>query len=739
MIIEGLMIHRMNRFSYILTVKILYWLAAGAMAFSAGCSKKADKALVLKKDSEAAQFPETFRAESLAWASPKVCAECHTTAHDDWLKSHHAIANRLISAPEETDAFSVATVTDAGDAQYRLSAQDGKFTIVEQNAPVGMPQGHDSHVIGVIGEIPVRQYLVPTNKGRFQTHALTWDPVKKEWFNVFGDEKRRPTEWGHWTQQGMNWNTNCAWCHMTDFRKNYSIEDDTYRSTWLAQSVSCVQCHAGMKEHVEAARSGQYTTRTSEPDLQVGMENCATCHARREELTAHEFKAGEIFFDHYRLTLPDAPGAYFADGQAREEDYVYASFLMSRMADKGVTCMDCHNPHSGQTTLPVENNTLCMRCHATGQNEAAVIDPVEHSHHSVQSPGSSCVACHMPERAYMQRDWRKDHGFISPDPQLTMDLGIPNACNSCHDDQSTEWANAHVNTWYGTSDRRKHVQKRARALTQAHAGDPESLGILKELISSEENVYWKSTWMRLLLPFSSDDSVKDLATEALEDESPILRESALGVLAQRQDQLEAVQAALGDDSRLVRNRAAEALLPRFDPSVAAFQEWKAYAEMSADRPGGALRRAELAVIQGDIPLVKQLVEQAVSFDRENAYLYYDAAILLDRVGDVNGALNLLTAARRMAPDLAILPYSQGLLYAEKRDYMAAEKALSDAVGLDPGQARWWYNLAMIYEYMREPAKTYGCINRAIELDPENTDFLIYRERIRASQRPSQTP
>ena len=50
----------------------------------------------------------------------------------------------------------------------------------------------------------------------------------------------------------------------------------------------------------------------------------------------------------------------------------------------------------------------------------------------------------------------------------------------------------------------------------------------------------------------------------------------------------------------------------------------------------------------------------------------------------------------------------------------------EAVGLDPDQARWWYNLAMIYAYLSEPEKAMGCINRAIELEPSNTDFLIYR-------------
>lgn len=714
------------------------WLALGfalSVVLNAGCSSKKDESVIkLKTDAElAALFPESFRPADLAWASPRVCAECHESAHADWSKSHHAVANRLIDFSRDAEAFAVTSITDEGGTEYDLSTEGERLKIVQRDAPKGMPEGHDSAVIGVIGETPLIQYLVPTSRGRLQTHAMTWDPHNQEWFNVFGDENRRPTEWGHWTQQGMNWNTNCAWCHMTHFEKNYDMEEDRYRSTWLMQTVSCVQCHSGMKEHVEAARSGEYVERTTEPDLQISMENCATCHARREELTANGFHAGERFFDYYRLTLPDTPGAYFADGQALEEDYVFASFMMSRMAHKGVTCMDCHNPHSGEPILPVENNALCMRCHATGENEAIQIDPLSHSHHPAGSTGNQCIQCHMPERTYMVRDPRKDHGFTSPDPQLTIDLGIPNSCNSCHDGETPEWALEHVNNWYGQSDRRKHVRDRANTLTETHAGLQDNLEDLIKMFSSEENVYWKTVWMRLMAANAQEEEVLGLAEEALEDESPLLREAALTVMTQRQDQLATVQAALQDGSRLVRNRAAEALLPQFDPTQVAFQEWEEYAKMNADRPGGALRRAELALVQGDFPLAKKLTMQAVSFDKENPYLYYDAAILLSRAGDVNGALSLLAKARRIDPDIALLAYSEGLLLAEKNDYAGAQKAFVEAVGLDPNQARWWYNLAMIYAYIGETEKSFGCINRAIELEPSNTDYLIYRERMRAQQ------
>ena len=151
--------------------------------------------------------------------------------------------------------------------------------------------------------------------------------------------------------------------------------------------------------------------------------------------------------------------------------------------------------------------------------------------------------------------------------------------------------------------------------------------------------------------------------------------------------------------------------------------------MNADRPGGALRRAELALLEGDLALAKKLTLRAVSFDQENPYLYYDAAILLSRAGDTSGALNILQKAREIGPSIGLLAYSQGLLLAERNDYLGAQKAFVEAGGLDADQHRWWYNLAMVFAYTGEPDKAMGCISRALELAPGTPEYLMYQQQL----------
>jgi hypothetical protein len=71
-----------------------------------------------------------------------------------------------------------------------------------------------------------------------------------------------------------------------------------------------------------------------------------------------------------------------------------------------------------------------------------------HTHHKPDSPGSECVACHMPKIAETIADVKvRSHTFKFVSPSETDALKIPNACNLCHKDKSTEWATAALKSW----------------------------------------------------------------------------------------------------------------------------------------------------------------------------------------------------------------------------------------------------------------------------------------------------
>ena len=66
---------------------------------------------------------------------------------------------------------------------------------------------------------------------------------------MLGGDDRTAADWGHWTGRGMTWNVQCAYCHMTDFKKNYDAKTDTYHSSWTEMGVGCTQCHGEIVEH----------------------------------------------------------------------------------------------------------------------------------------------------------------------------------------------------------------------------------------------------------------------------------------------------------------------------------------------------------------------------------------------------------------------------------------------------------------------------------------------------------
>src|SRR4029453_12262551 len=129
--------------------------------------------------------------------------------------------------------------------------------------------------------------------------------------------------------------------------------------------------------------------------------------------------------------------------------------------------------------------------------------PISHSHHKVfgystngtlenfdlltykpkeiKETGGECVNCHMPQTPFMQRHWRHDHGFTVPDPLLTKELGIPNACNRCHTDKSVDWALEFSEKWYGQKLERA-TRQRARLIAQARQGNAAAVRPLLELL-----------------------------------------------------------------------------------------------------------------------------------------------------------------------------------------------------------------------------------------------------------------
>ena len=691
-------------------------LGLSLLSFSA-CDKQEDAAYPATEKSADAQvanidygtFPVSHNPERQAKIGPEACVECHADAVADWKSSHHAKANRPVSVELDRAAFTPARRIQESGVTYEMAETDGKFEL----RVIHDDESVDTYnLIGVIGYTPLRQYLAHLPGDKFQTISATYDVLEDRWVDVYAGENRMPGEWGHWANQGMNWNANCAYCHTTEYKKNFDFETNSYHSTWTQQGLACAECHSGLEEHVAAAKNGDHTTGLTKLTTIQTEHNCATCHSRRDQLTPDNFKIGDDYHDHFTLSFPDQPNLYHHDGQILDEDFVYGSFQMSRMAHSGVSCKDCHNPHTLKTILPIENNLLCMRCHSGGVENAPVIEPLVHSFHSEGSTGNQCVNCHMSKTTYMQVDPRADHAFLSPDPLLTKELGIPNACNKCHTDESVDWAVEWSEKWYGEKMADHRQRKRARVIAAAHNFDPSALPKLLALLKDEEVPGWRATYAGLLGNYLPNQSVVNVLKPLLDDPNPMVRGRAASTLGNA-GEIDAALDMLTDSSRSVRISAARGVAASQSvPDPIAKKDWDEYITFNMDRPQSLLMLANTANREGRSTDVEEYVERAILMDQLNPEMYHQAAILLSGAGLNDASKKALYKGWDLAPENPSFPYSLGLIAAEEQDLESAVGFLEETVAIEPRFSRAWYNLSLAYGKLNRPEDAARAMQRA---------------------------
>lgn len=622
------------------------------------------------------------------------CAECHRKEYDQWAGSDHAWAWRHTNTALDAEAFSGQRIKAHGMELEMTRGARGEFQMRD------VATGKVYTVGGVIGREPLVQYLLRWKDGGLQTPSAAWDVERKEWFDVFRDDAlqqerggatRKKGEWGHWTGRGMNWESQCAWCHMSGFRKNYDLATDSFKASWQEPGITCIRCHK--VSDTPDAQDGCLVARV---DRQLTDEqhddNCASCHARREELTP-DFKVGDKFDEHFRLELPKIPGVFHPNGLQLEEDYCETSFRLHRMGRTGVTCFDCHDPHSGKVTRPVENDELCLQCHGNNQRINGVLAPQVGHNKLCGGKAMPCVECHMPRMTYMGRDPRRDHALHWPDPRMSLELSVPNACLNCHKDKDHQWCMDYLEKRYKVERLGKYRQ-RFRAAGHAMQGK----GSLKELVeayAAEEIPAWRATLLGLMARFPLTPEVQALALGATQDADALVRAAAAELLGG-----DAARKALADKTRSVRHAAGWQLFPNLPASHTVLFEMKQTATHQADQPTGAMQLAMLANAAGDTATAEAQYRRAVTRDPASAVARMDYAVFLARQNRPVDALRQMLDCAREHPQNAEVQYRLALSLIEVGQYQPARRALQKALKINPQHAAAAQVLQQLIRYKR---------------------------------------
>jgi tetratricopeptide (TPR) repeat protein len=666
--------------------------------------------------------------------------------------------------------FDGASYTHFG-VTSRFFRRDGSF-YVRTDGPDGRLA--DYQIQYTFGADPLQQYLVEFPDGRAQVLGLCWDarPAAEggqRWFHIYPDEPIPHGDALHWTGPSQNWNHMCAECHSTDLRKGYLAAEDRFETTWAELDVSCEACHGPGSLHVAWAREREKLEKRAEAegtemvpaeagdlglavrfkespkpvweiDPETGtakrsvlrkshteVETCGRCHSRRSPIR-DDYRHGRPLLDTHRVAILDE-GLYHPDGQILEEVYVYGSFLQSRMYAAGVTCADCHDAHSGGLHHP--GNALCARCHAADR-----FDTPQHHFHKADSTGASCVACHMPSRTYMVVDPRHDHSLRVPRPDLSLELGTPNACTvaGCHPDESDQWAAGFAIEWYGETRRAEpHWGEAIFAARTGGSGAKEKLiGVLGD---SSIPAIARATAISLLPRYAGPD-IAPAFEAALRDPSPLVRVAAaasteaLGPRAR----LQLSRALLDDPIRAVRLEAGRVLasVPRSLLTGSdghrledVLGEYRAAQRMDADRADAHMRLGTLFLQRGELARAEAEFERARRLDRWFIPAYVNLADLLRIRGEDGEGERVLREALELWPEHGDVRHALGLLLVRRGRLEEAVVELERAAALRPELPRYSFVLAVALHSVGKVDRALAVLRLASESHPADRDLRAF--------------
>lgn len=667
-----------------------------------------------------------------------LCGECHQPIFEQWRQSHHAKSMQPATPDTVLGNFNNARFT-ANGVESRFFQRDGRYFVHTEG---GDGQYADFEVKYTFGFTPLQQYLLELPKGRLQAFTVAWDSVGKRWFGLYPDARIPPGDPLHWSGRRFTWNSSCAECHSTDLRLNYDPDSAGYRTSWAEINVSCQACHGPGSQHLAWARDPKRKPQGNKGwplDLKTlkgpaQVETCGPCHARRYSIRLDD-RPGRPLLDDFMPELL-GEGLYHPDGQMQDEVFNYGSFLQSKMYQKGIGCMDCHEPHTLNTRRA--GNALCTGCHqpsqrTAGKPAAKIYDAPSHHFHPAGSSGAQCVNCHAPAQTYMVVDPRHDHGFRVPRPDLSVQLGVPNACNQCHADQTADWASARMREWYGSGWQRPHY---GSTLAAGRAGRPEALPALTALAQDRtQPAIVRATALDLLRRYGEPARAAHAAL--LGDAAPLVRVLAARGLEHPRDpkHLAGLPRLLQDPVRAVRMEAARVLAAtpaavlsaqQRKALAQALEEYKAAQLAADDQPEGQANLGVLYAAMHQPEAAERAYRAAIARDADFVPAYSNLAGLYHQLGRKAEAEQMFRAGLGKAADAAsqgMLHYSLGLLLAEQARLKEAAESLGQAVARLPNEPRVRYNQGLLLQKLGRFPEAETALRRASELSPQDPDPL----------------
>lgn len=637
---------------------------------------------------------------SADFAGAEACGQCHTSQYEAWRGSTHGRAGGPPSRVRFIAPFDGTPIRFADATVIPSRTRDGRYTFEVRE------EGYEPLVFTITGVIGGGHMVGGGTQGFVASFSdgtlrfLPFDYMRAEgvWFcntNTRADRGWVPitrdlrlSDCADWppvrilgTEERFG---NCQECHGSRINVRFDPSSGRFRTELASLAIDCESCHGPGKRHVELARSGALTQSADIglPSLSAlsedgSLEICFQCHALKDVLTPG-YMPGAPLENYYSTGLPlfgDRP--LLPDGRVRTFAYQGNHRYSDCYLSGTMTCVDCHDPHSqtyrdiwGRQLAGRFDDAQCTDCHGSKAEQ-----PERHTFHPSGSPGSRCVACHMPylqhpELGRTLRFARSDHSISIPRPRYDAEVGITGACKQCHDDQSVEDLEAQTREWYGELKPLKAIvaaQNRAREFADVEEAAaallvPDAAHPLAQVaaLSLFAERYLRPDMNSL--PPSVEMALRNLAGVNERD----VKSAALATLHLARGESRSVRRylaralrSLGESESSVRNRWAAALAA-FGDRYARQGNWReaaaAYGKALEIRPGdpAILRNLGFSLLSGgDEVQALASLRQAVDSDPYQPHSWLNLGLVLERMGDRRGAAQAYQRALALKPDEAL--------------------------------------------------------------------------------------
>jgi predicted CXXCH cytochrome family protein len=708
------------------------------------------------------------------------CARCHDVEHTQWKNSLHIKMTKPIAEATVVGDFREGTKFADHGRSYTFGTKDGK-PYVSVAVPGRTPETFS--VDYTLGAKRYQGYLSTLPEGRIYVLPVFWHVATKRWIdwkeitsvpegvhnlrqiwnaNCFNchatnltqgynvEEKNYKTTW---SEMGIG----CEACHGPG-REHVALMD-----AWEKDPASKPKYDNSSKNRQLSDTLKILSVKSSDP--RRIYDTCSYCHGNKRNVFLG-FKGGDKFSDYampFLISDPlpenDLQGEFWPDGRPNRFNRPQALALSGCFKAGAVACTSCHVAHGSRNEFSLKVNinqgrngdALCTQCHTEpksgnrpafareasfgevtpGAGNLKTSGPQDlkpsfsgaglraHTFHAPESAGSRCISCHMSDVNWRLLIRRRDHTFQPPVPENTAQFGIPNACTTCHDDRSPEWAAKQMNAWWNDGDRRAKAASLADTMYRAGSGDTTTLPALAKLAvdrsqghiirasaadyigrliaESRSGAARRTSSMQTQTGFDGSytvppssgrapaatrapvevtSSIVNALIGAAADPEPVVRAAAVDALGQvgdRERTLPPLLARLVDQTRVVRAKAAEVLVnfgvvelpgPAGQALRRAQDDYVVSLDMFPDVASNHAAKGWLEAERGNVIVARDALNKAIAVTPNYAFPWVIKGVLSAREGKFADAVEMWKKARSIEPSYPNI--DQLIAEAEKR-------------------------------------------------------------------------